>query len=132
MVQGLSMSIAWWIALTARDMDPDPDPFGNWIFAAGGDMAASRNVGVPVERVRSCSSSEPPVPRRCCDGGARSGLSRCAARGTENSKAVIAAVIGNNLLTGGYGSAIGAMFGARGPRAERLSAGHLPRPPRCR
>ena len=34
-------------------------------------------------------------------------------RGTQKEfESVIAAVIGGNLLTGGYGSAIGAMFGA--------------------
>ena len=34
-------------------------------------------------------------------------------RGTQREfEAIIAAVIGGNLLTGGYGSAIGAMFGA--------------------
>ena len=56
----------------------------------------------------------PPAPRRC------SPRSRCwsagsadTLRGTQKEfEAIIAAVIGGMLLTGGYGSAIGAAFGA--------------------
>ena len=48
-IKGLSMSIAWWIALDRPcHLILVRTRFGNWIFAVGGDEAASRNVGVPV------------------------------------------------------------------------------------
>jgi simple sugar transport system permease protein len=114
-VQGLSMSIAWWIALTAlATWILVRTRFGNWIFAVGGDMAASRNVGVPVERVKillfigtACAATLF-ATIQVLEAGSADVL-----RGTQKEfEAVIAAVIGGNLLTGGYGSAIGAMFGA--------------------
>ena len=88
--------------------------FGNWIFAVGGDEAASRNVGVPVERVKillfigtACAATLF-ATIQVLEAGSADVL-----RGTQKEfEAVIAAVIGGNLLTGGYGSAIGAMFGS--------------------
>ncbi len=48
-----------------------------------------------------------------CGPGARRRLGRHAARPAQKEfEAIIAAVIGGTLLTGGYGSAIGASFGA--------------------
>jgi simple sugar transport system permease protein len=65
--------------------------FGNWIFGSGGDANAARNVGVPV-----------------MDAGSADVL-----RGNLlELQAIAAAVIGGVLLTGGYGSVIGALFGA--------------------
>jgi simple sugar transport system permease protein len=31
---------------------PAANRFGNWIFAVGGSKEASRNIGVPVNRVK--------------------------------------------------------------------------------
>ena len=112
---GLSMSIAWWLALTAlATWILVRTRFGNWIFAVGGDEAASRNVGVPVERVKillfigtACAATLF-ATIQVLEAGSADVL-----RGTQKEfEAVIAAVIGGNLLTGGYGSAIGAMFGS--------------------
>ena len=51
--QGIPMSIVWWIVLTAvAAWILLRTRFGNWIFAAGGDANAARNVGVPVARVK--------------------------------------------------------------------------------
>ena len=68
---------------------------------------------MPVDASRSRCSCSPPSPRpssprsRCSTGSADT------LRGTQKEfEAIIAAVIGGTLLTGGYGSAIGAMFGA--------------------
>jgi simple sugar transport system permease protein len=88
--------------------------FGNWIFAVGGDANAARNVGVPVKRVKislfvftafcACVFAVLQV----CDIG-----SAAADRGLQKEfEAIIAAVIGGCLLTGGYGSVVGACFGA--------------------
>ena len=88
--------------------------YGNWILAVGGDANAAKNVGVPVKRVKislfvltafcSCLFAVLQV----CDIG-----SAAADRGLQKEfEAIIAAVIGGTLLTGGYGSVIGACFGA--------------------
>ncbi len=87
---------------------------GNWIFASGGDANAARNVGVPVGRVKIglfmttafCAT----VYATCqvMEFG-----SAAADRGLlKEFEAIIAAVIGGCLLTGGYGSVVGAVFGA--------------------
>jgi simple sugar transport system permease protein len=115
LVPGIPKVLLWWLALAvvcaftlARTR------FGNWIFAVGGDANAAKNVGVPVRRVKislfvltafcSCLYAVLQV----CDIG-----SAAADRGLQAEfEAIIAAVIGGTLLTGGYGSVVGACFGA--------------------
>ncbi|SHJ40166.1 monosaccharide ABC transporter membrane protein, CUT2 family [Aureimonas altamirensis DSM 21988] len=89
-------------------------PFGNWIFASGGDPRAARKVGVPVDRVKTilfiitASCATLVAILTVLDAG-----STDARRGFQKEfEAIIAAVIGGCLLTGGYGSAIGAFFGS--------------------
>lgn len=88
--------------------------FGNWIFGVGGDTNAARNIGVPVRRVKillfvgtamgSCLLAIIQV---------MTFSNADVLRGQGNEFfAIVSAVIGGVLLTGGYGSAIGAMFGA--------------------
>ena len=88
--------------------------FGNWIFAAGGDANASRNVGVPVGRVKilmfMLSAFCATVLATCqvLEFG-----SAAADRGLlKEFEAIIAVVIGGTLLTGGYGTVLGAALGA--------------------
>ncbi len=115
MVQGLPVSIAWWLGLTAiATWVLLRTPFGNWIFAAGGDANAARAVGVPVARVKIvlfvCTAAAATLfaSIQVLEVGSADTL-----RGFQKEfQAIIAAVIGGCLLTGGYGSAIGAMFGA--------------------
>ncbi len=112
---GVPVSILWfigfallatWVLLRTR--------IGNWIFAAGGDANAARNSGVPVTRVKtglfiltSCAAGLVAV-LTVLDAGSTDAL-----RGNQQEfQAIIAAVIGGCLLTGGYGSAIGAFVGA--------------------
>ena len=88
--------------------------FGNWIFASGGDANAARNVGVPVDRVKILLFM---FTAFCATLYAVCELmeygSAAADRGLlKEFEAIIAAVIGGSLLTGGYGSVIGACFGA--------------------
>jgi simple sugar transport system permease protein len=114
-VQGIPVEIIWFVvlALLATWLLVRTQ-FGNWIFAAGGDANAARNSAVPVNRVKTILF----VMTACCaalvailtvlDAG-----STDARRGFQKEfEAIIAAVIGGCLLTGGYGSAIGAFFGA--------------------
>lgn len=114
-VDGVPVEVIWFviIALVATYVLLRT-PFGNWIFAAGGDPKAAMNSGVPVKRVKMILF----MVTACCaalvavitviDSG-----STDARRGFQKEfEAIIAAVIGGCLLTGGYGSAIGAFFGS--------------------
>jgi simple sugar transport system permease protein len=114
-ISGISMSIVWWIGLTAvATYILLRTRVGNWIFACGGDPNAARNVGVPVAAVKTglfmftaCAATLF-ASVQVLDAG-----SADTTRGLlKEFEAIIAAVIGGCLLTGGYGSAIGASFGA--------------------
>jgi simple sugar transport system permease protein len=110
-----SLSIVWWLALAAlATWVLLRTRVGNWIFGAGGAPDASRNLGVPVDRLKiglfmttafaACLVAIIQVTKFT---GAD------VLRGTgQEFQAIIAVVIGGTLLTGGYGSAIGAVFGA--------------------
>jgi simple sugar transport system permease protein len=99
-------AIATWILLRTR--------YGNWIFAVGGNKESARAVGVPVTFTKITLFM---------------GVGFCAwfvgmhllfsyntvqsGEGYGNEfYYIIAAVVGGCMLTGGYGSAIGAVIGA--------------------
>ena len=88
--------------------------FGNWIFGVGGDAHAARNIGVPVTRVKILLF----IGTAVCSCLLAIILdvkftNADVLRGQGNEfYAIVAAVVGGVLLTGGYGSAIGAMIGA--------------------
>jgi ribose/xylose/arabinose/galactoside ABC-type transport system permease subunit len=109
------VSILWWIIVTlvaaavlARSR------WGNWIFAVGGNKDAARAVGVPVDQVKVGLFMM--VSLVGCLVGMMTALrytSVAASQGVgEEFEYIIAAVVGGCLLTGGYGSVIGASFGA--------------------
>ena len=114
-ISGIPVSIAWWIALTLFcTWLLTRTRFGNWIFAAGGDPNAARNMGVPVARTKitlfifTAMAAALFAAIQVLVTGSADTL-----RGNQKEfEAIIAVVIGGTLLTGGYGSAIGAMFGA--------------------
>jgi simple sugar transport system permease protein len=115
LVPGIPKVLLWWFALAAVGAFVlAKTRYGNWVLAVGGDANAAKNVGVPVRRVKislfvltafcSCLFAVLQV----CDIG-----SAAADRGLQKEfEAIIAAVIGGTLLTGGYGSVVGACFGA--------------------
>ncbi len=114
-VKGVPVEVLWFIgiALMATYVLVRTR-FGNWIFASGGDALAARNSGVPVRRVKTilfmCTAMAAALVAilTVLDAG-----STDARRGFQKEfEAIIAAVIGGCLLTGGYGSAIGAFFGS--------------------
>lgn len=88
--------------------------FGNWIFAAGGDAQAARYVGVPVNRVKLLMFA---LSAFCATVFATCQVMEFGSAGADRGllkefEAIIAVVIGGALLTGGYGSVIGAALGA--------------------
>ncbi len=107
--------ILWWIGIAAiATWVLMRTQFGNWIFGAGGSAVAARNVGVPVARVKiilfmaTAASAALLAVIQVLTFGSGDVL-----RGEgKEFEAIITAVIGGTLLTGGYGSAIGAVFGA--------------------
>ncbi len=110
-----SVSIIWWLAITAlATWILIRTRFGNWIFSAGGNAIAARNVGVPVDRVKiMLFMATASAGWLVATIQLTSVKSADTLRGTQQEFiAIIAAVIGGNLLTGGYGSAIGAALGA--------------------
>ncbi len=114
-VDGIPMLIVWALGLVAvGHIVLTRTKFGNWVFAAGGDPQAARYVGVPVNRVKilmfmftafcACVFATAQV-MEFGSAGADRGL-------LKEFEAIIAVVIGGALLTGGYGSVIGAALGA--------------------
>lgn len=109
------ISIVWWLAITAvATWVLMRTRFGNWIFSAGGNAEAARNVGVPVSRVKvTLFMATAAAAWLVATIQLTVVKSADTLRGTQQEFiAIIAAVIGGNLLTGGYGSAVGAALGA--------------------
>ncbi|MER6945213.1 ABC transporter permease [Nonomuraea sp. NPDC000554] len=109
------VAILWWILVTAVAtwvlMRSRP---GNWIFAVGGNEQAARAVGVPAARTKIALFMTTAfaawlvgsiLALRYTSVQANIGIG-------QEFIYIIAAVIGGCLLTGGYGSAIGASIGA--------------------
>ncbi|WP_319437465.1 ABC transporter permease [Mycobacterium sp. RTGN5] len=111
----IRITVVWWLVFTAvATWVLFKTKIGNWIFAVGGDAESARAVGVPVTKVKI---------------GLFMFVGFCAwfvgmhllfsfntvqsGQGIGNEFFyIIAAVIGGCLLTGGYGTAIGAAIGA--------------------
>jgi simple sugar transport system permease protein len=109
------ISLIWWIAVAAiATWVLARTRAGNWIFAVGGDADAARNVGVPVARVKIALFMTTAMAAALVGIMIALRLSSVqAGQGIgEEFTYIIAAVVGGCLLTGGYGSAIGASFGA--------------------
>ena len=109
------ITVLWWVLFTiVATYVLFKTRVGNWIFAVGGDEESARAVGVPVTKVK--------IGLFMLVGFAAwfSGMHLLFSFNTVQSGQgvsnefiyIIAAVIGGCLLTGGYGTAIGAAIGA--------------------
>ena len=108
-------SVFWWIAVTAvATWVLVRTKAGNWVFAVGGAQTSSRQVGVPVLRTKVA------LFMTSAGAGWLVGMLLLFTTSTVQSNTgvgqefiyIICAVVGGCLLTGGYGSAIGAALGA--------------------
>jgi simple sugar transport system permease protein len=114
-IDGLPMLIVWALFLVfVGHFVLTRTRFGNWIFAAGGDAQAARYVGVPVERVKISMFM---LTAFCACVFATCQVMEFGSAGADRGllkefEAIIAVVIGGALLTGGYGSVVGAALGA--------------------
>lgn len=108
------VTIFWWIgAALFWSFVLHASPLGNWIFAMGGDKVSARNAGIPTERMT--------VMLFVCSGmsAAFVGLSQAILYNSAQVSAgqsyifnsIISVVVGDVLLTGGYGSVFGIVLG---------------------
>ena len=114
-VAGIPMSVMIWIVFTlVATWVLLRTKFGNWIFAVGGDANAARNVGVPVNRVKIILFIITAMAATifACVQVMGAGSADTQRGVLKEFEAIIATVIGGTLLTGGYGSAVGAALGA--------------------
>ncbi len=111
----VAASVFWWILVTVVAWYVlTRTTFGNWIFGTGGNQTAARNVGVPVRGVKIAMfmvTAASAALLACIQ--VFTVASADVLRGEQKElEAIAASVIGGSLLTGGYGSPIGAFFGA--------------------
>ena len=102
-----SLSLVCYIVLSKTQV-------GNWIYSTGGNLSAAQANGVPTNKVK--------ISLFMFSAFCATLFATCqvfevntsdAAKGNlKELEAIAAAVVGGCLLTGGYGSAIGAAFGA--------------------
>jgi simple sugar transport system permease protein len=112
---GVKASVLWWALLVVLGtLLLTRTRFGNWIFASGGGQSAARQTGVPVARVKVLLF----MTVSLC--GWLVGMIIMSRSGSVQANLgiglefeyIIAAVIGGCLLTGGFGSVVGAALGA--------------------
>lgn len=111
----IQVTILWWIGLVAlATWILLRTRVGNWIFAVGGGADAARAVGVPVDKTKIGLYMG--VAFAAWVSGQHLLFSYDAVQSGEGVGNeffyIIAAAVGGCLMTGGYGSAIGAAVGA--------------------
>ena len=101
---GVAIVVGWILHMT---------PWGNWVFAVGGDSDSARASGVPVTKLKisifvssGLAAALVGIIQTCLYNGAA----------TSNGQSfvfnsIIAVVVGGVVLTGGYGSVAGIVFG---------------------
>jgi simple sugar transport system permease protein len=109
------VKVIWWIGFTAVGAWVlARTRFGNWIFAVGGDRTAARSLGVPVAFTKIVLFVTTSVVASLL--GIIEALELRSTQAAEGIGRefyfIISAVVGGCLLTGGYGSVIGASLGA--------------------
>ncbi|NDC11716.1 MAG: hypothetical protein EBZ88_04585, partial [Actinobacteria bacterium] len=109
------MSIFWWLFFTiVGSFTLTKTKYGNWIFAVGGNKDAARAVGVPADKVKTALFMATSL-MGCFVGTMilmRLNSVQAQQGDGQEFEYIIAAVVGGNLMTGGYGSVIGASLGA--------------------
>ena len=102
--------IFWWIGLTVLfALFLHVSPWGNWVFALGGDQTSARNAGIPTDRLK--------IALFMMSSTAAAFVGMCSAIVFNSAQVsggmdyifnvIVTVVIGGVLLTGGFGSIIG-------------------------
>ncbi|MCQ0987124.1 ABC transporter permease [Jiella marina] len=114
-VTGLDARVVWWLLVAALAyVVLSRTQAGNWIFATGDNRESARANGVPVDKTR--------VSLFMFTAFCATLFAACqvfdtntadAAKGNlKELEAIAIAVVGGTLMTGGFGSVIGVVFGA--------------------
>jgi simple sugar transport system permease protein len=106
--------IFWWLGFSALCVFfLHYSPWGNWVFALGGDRVSARNAGIPTDKLTIglfvLSSVAAGFVGMC-----QTILFNSAQVSSGMSfifNTIISVVIGGVLLTGGFGSVVGVFFG---------------------
>ncbi len=111
----LRQTVVWWLIVAAiGSYVLVKTRWGNWIFAVGGNKDAARAVGVPAGQVKVGLFVT--VSLCGCLAGTLIALRYGTVQANQGTglefEYIIAAVVGGCLLTGGYGSVIGAALGS--------------------
>lgn len=88
-------------------------PWGNWIFAMGGDQEAARNAGIPTNRLKISLFMLSAIAAALV-GMTEAVLANTASTTTQFGmifNSIICVVVGGVLLTGGFGTVTGVVFG---------------------
>jgi len=113
-VYGFNSSVFWWGGLIAAFVFfLHYSPKGSWVFALGGDQESARNAGIPVTRMKIA------LFMLCSTSAAFAGVLQVMTFSSATSQAnfglifntIIAVVVGGVLLTGGFGTVMGIVFG---------------------
>lgn len=111
---GFRSVVFWWLGLTAFFFYLlHKSPWGNWIFALGGDQESARNAGIPTNKLKIGLF----VLVAVCT--ALAGICQTIQFNSAQSptnftlifNTIIAVVVGGVLLTGGFGTVIGIFIG---------------------
>lgn len=88
-------------------------PWGNWIFALGGDQESARNAGIPTNRLKIGLFMLSAMAAALV-GMTEAVLANTASTTTQFGmifNTIICVVVGGVLLTGGFGTVTGTVFG---------------------
>lgn len=112
---GFDIIILWWllIAVTCHWVLTHTR-WGNWMYGTGGSVVAARNLGVPTDRVKIAlfMATAASACLLACTQVLAIGSADAARGQLKEFEAIITAVIGGTLLSGGYGTIVGTIFGA--------------------
>jgi len=88
--------------------------YGNWVFATGGNKEVARTMGINVDKVKviNFTLSSLLAALSGCIVLSRFKLANASFGVGMELETIASAVIGGTFLTGGYGTIIGAFFGA--------------------
>ena len=114
-VTGLDARVVWWVLIViAAYLVLSRTQAGNWIYATGDNRESARANGVPVNKVR--------ISLFMFTAFCATVFAACqvfdtntadAAKGNlKELEAIAIAVVGGTLMTGGFGSVLGVVFGA--------------------
>jgi simple sugar transport system permease protein len=111
---GFRSAVYWWIGLIIVFwFFLHKSPWGNWVFAVGGDPESARNAGIPVNKLKIW------LFILCSVCTALAGMCQVIQFNSAQSATffnmifftIIACVVGGVLLNGGFGSVVGVVFG---------------------